>query len=87
MKGLSMTMRVVIVVVILMVAAIVVLTIYGGQMGGIAAQLSQWAAGAGGPQDVETCAKAGGVCRAVADCAGSINYVAACPAGTFCCIG
>ncbi len=42
MKGISMTMQIVIVVIILLVAAMVVLSVFGVQMGGISNTIGGW---------------------------------------------
>jgi hypothetical protein len=90
MKAMSLTMQIIIVVVVLLIAAMVVLTIYGGQMGGIAAQLQQWTSGVGSPTSMQTCQNLTGTCFSptTQNCTGSVNFLATgCSPGQQCCIG
>ncbi|GEM_PF-5205288 len=59
MKGMSMTMQIVIVVIILLVAAMVVLSVFGVQFGGISETVGSWIGGVPSTPHAEDCTKKG----------------------------
>jgi hypothetical protein len=69
MKGISMTMQIVIVVIILLVAAMVVLSVFGVQFGGISQTVGTWLGQVPQNPSVTNCApKTNAECSALSGC-------------------
>ncbi len=59
MKGMSLTMQIVIVVIILLVTAMVVLSVFGMQFGGISDTIGSWISGVPSTPHAEACGPKG----------------------------
>lgn len=76
MKGISMTMQIVIVVIILLVAAMVVLSVFGVQFGSISQTIGEWITGVPSSPEAVACTNLG-----EDECAGEMLCTSCCNPG------